>query len=128
MIDFMLEDTGVPSGSFDDPRCALMIETGDAHFPCAGHQGGESWQAQAAFEVCRSRLSKPYNCRVHNDVKWDLSSTAFHQVRFAKRLLILSLIFDHGELQRFSNLRCGKSHSRSIAKGLPHVSNQVLDR
>ena len=31
MIDFVLEDTGVPSGSFDDPRCALMIETGDAH-------------------------------------------------------------------------------------------------
>lgn len=61
-------------------------------------------------------------------MKWDRTTLAFGQFGLRERGLILGFVFDHGKLQRQSNLRRGQSDSWSIAQGLLHVLDQLARR
>jgi len=65
--------------------------------------------------------------RVDNDLKVDGKALALTQLLGREAFLIFGLIFNHSDLQRFSNLRRGQAHPWSIAHGVSHVLNQILD-
>ena len=50
VIDFVLQDTGVPTGRMDDLRFSLRIEALNLDFPGAWRKGDQPWQAETAFK------------------------------------------------------------------------------
>src|SRR5262245_34333400 len=50
MVDLVLEDARVPTGSRDDDGVRALVEGFDAHALSARHDGGEPLYAQAALE------------------------------------------------------------------------------
>ena len=120
MIDFVLQNAGVPTGSFNDLRLSMLVKAFHAHMMGTWNDRRKSRQAQAAFvelDLLRAHLS---NLRIDDDVKRHRFSFALGQL-FARRILvILSQIFDHRDLQRYAYLRSGKANAGSVAHSLAH--------
>ena len=65
--------------------------------------------------------------RIDNYLEGEGKALALTQLLGREAFLIFGLIFNHSDLKRFSNLRRGQAHPRSIPHGVSHVPNQILD-
>src|SRR5580698_4055022 len=69
MVDLVLQDARVPSGSPDDLRLPLGIETLDPDLARARYQGHQPWQAEASLEKLDLRFRFQRQHRVDDDLK-----------------------------------------------------------
>ncbi len=99
MIDFVLQNAGVPTRSFNDLRLSVLVKAFHAHMMGTWNHRGKSRQAKAAFvelHFLRARLS---NLRIDDDVKRNRFSFAFGELFARGILVVFSEIFDHRDLQ-----------------------------
>ncbi len=127
MVDFMLKDARVPSLGFDDSRCAVLVEVGDADRAGTRHGGHESRDAEAAFVGDHLGGREQLDLGVDDDVEVDRLSLAFFQLGLGEAFVIFDAIFDDRQLQGLADLRCGQADSRGVTHGLAHVDDEVLD-
>ncbi len=69
VIDFMLQDAGVPALGFDELWLAALIEAVHADTAEARHLGGVTFHAQAAFEELELRIVGNFQSWIDEDVK-----------------------------------------------------------
>ncbi len=126
MIDFMLEDAGIPAAGFDYFRLALMVETIDADLPGTRYGRGEASQAETAFEEVDTFISES-DSRIDDHVKWNWPSFALLESLRISFLNVLRLIFNNRNLQSLPDLRCRQSNARRFIHGLPHTLDETLN-
>lgn len=127
MIDFMLEDTSVPAGGVEGGGLAAVIEAVHGDDARTGDDGGESGEAEAAFEKCRLGTGMKDDFRVDDDVKRDRLALAVFENFGRSVACILRLIFDDSELKGEPDLRGGQSDAGRIVHGFAHVFDEVLN-
>jgi hypothetical protein len=127
VVDFVLQDSGVPSVRFNNDGLGLLIQAFDSNAFGAGHDRGESCHAETSFEKFRGLLSFHSQFRINQDVKRNGAALTLGRLLGRELLDVLGPILDDYELQRQADLRRRQSHSRRVAHGLAHRLDQVLD-
>ena len=72
VIDLVLQDAGVPAGSLDDFRLALVIQAVNADLARARNKGDVACEAEASLEERLCGFRQELNDRIRDHVKGDL--------------------------------------------------------
>src|SRR6202050_4899626 len=107
MIDFVLQDTGVPAAGLDELGFGARVQILDADGAGAGHDGGKTGEAEAAFVEIFLFLAGVGHHGIDEDVKWDRAALAFAEVFGGEGFQQIFAVFDHGELERQGDLGRG---------------------
>jgi len=99
MIDFMLQNPGIPSGCFHGTRLSLFVQVFHAYGPGAWNDGGKSGEAEAAFIEKRFVVSCQSDPRIDDHLK--RYGPAIFVRKFLRRQILQRFfaILNHGELQ-----------------------------
>ena len=128
VIDFVLQDAGVPSIRLNAHRVALFVQAFDCDAAGTRHHGSEAWQAETAFKERGLRRLQKVKRWVDHNMKRDRAASTLGKLGFRQRAMILGLVFDHGELKRETHLRRSKADAGSILQGFAHVLDQFTNR
>jgi hypothetical protein len=80
MINFVLEDAGVPTGGLDELGFAVLIEIFDADGAGAGDDGGKTGEAETAFVETFLFVAGVSDYRIDDDVKRDGAPFALGEI------------------------------------------------
>src|ERR1700683_5370130 len=105
MIDFVLKNAGVPAGGLDELGLGACVEILHADGTGAGHDGGKTGEAEAAFVEISLFVAFLGDHWIDDDMKWDGAPLAFAEVFGGERFQQIFAVFDHGELQRHADSR-----------------------
>jgi hypothetical protein len=126
MIDFVLEDAGVPAGGLDELWFGAFVEIFDADGAGAGNEGGKTGEAEAAFVEIPFFVAGVGDDGIDDDVKRNGAALAFGEVVGAEAFQQIFAVFDDGELQGEADLRSGQADAGSVAHGFAHFANEAL--
>jgi hypothetical protein len=127
MVDFVLKNAGVPARGLNELGFGACVEILDADGAGAGHDGGKSGEAEAAFVEISLFVAFVGDHWIDDDVKWDRAALAFAEVFGGKGFQQIFAVFDHGELERQADLGCGEAHAGRVTHGVAHFVNEALD-
>jgi len=109
VIDFVVEDSSVPTFGVNNNRRRPFIQALDSNFPSPGNYGSETWQAEAALEEPNNVGAQQRQFGINQNLEWyGLAFTLSHLFRW-ELLNKLGLVFNHYNLQRIPNLGCPPS-------------------
>src|SRR5580704_16925544 len=77
MVDFVLKNAGVPARGLNELGFGACVEILDADGAGAGHDGGKSGEAKAAFVEISLFVAFVGDHWIDDDVKWDRAALAF---------------------------------------------------
>ncbi len=126
VIDFVLEDAGVPAGSLDELRLGALVEIFDTDGARARDDGGETGEAEAAFVEIFLFVAGVGDYRIDDYVKGDGAAFSFGEVFRGEGFQQIFAVFDYGELQRQTYLRRGEAYAGSVTHGVAHFLNEAL--
>ncbi len=126
MIDFVLEDAGIPAGGLDELEFGALVEILDADGARAGNDGGKTGEAEAAFVEILHFVAAVGDDGIDDDVKRDGAALAFGEVGGGETFQEVFAVFDDGELQRQADLGRGEANAGSVTHGVAHFVNQAL--
>ncbi len=69
VVDFVLEDAGVPAGGEDRFFFGVFVPVGDANLSRSGHESGKTGEAEAAFEELGGVVADDFDFRVDDGVE-----------------------------------------------------------
>jgi hypothetical protein len=124
VIDFMLQNSRVPSGRIDHFFLSAFIEALHANFARPRNQTGETGDAQAALEEFHFFVVDLLDLWIDDGVKWDGKAFAFPKLLLRDVLVIFLAILDHGKLEGKPYLRGREPH----AWRFPHAGAHGLDQ
>ena len=96
VVDFVLEDAGVPAGGEDGFFFGVFVQVGDANLARAGDEGGKAGEAEAAFEELDVFNAEKFDFGVDDDVERDGGAFFFFQVGGWDWIQEVFAVFDHG--------------------------------
>jgi hypothetical protein len=117
MVDFVLQDSGVPSFGFDVLRIAMFVEAMHADAAEARHLGGVAIDAETTLEKFQLCIIGNFQSWIDEHVKGNRHTGAGTYLLGSPRGVVLGTIFDDGELQAESDLRGGETYAGREAKG-----------
>ena len=127
VIDFVLEDAGVPAGGLDELGLGALVEVFHADGAGAGDDGGETGEAEAAFVEIFHFVARVDDHGIDDDVKRDGAALAFGEIVRGIAFQQVFAVFDHGELQGLADLRGGETDAGRFTHGVAHIVNEALD-
>ncbi len=127
VIDFVLEDAGVPAGGLDELGLGALIEVFDADGAGAGHDGGKTGEAEAAFVEIFLFVAGVSDHGIDDDVKRDGAAFAFGEVGRGVAFQQVFAVFNHGELQRLADLRGGEADAGRVSHSVAHIADEALN-
>lgn len=127
MIDFVLEDAGVPARGLDELGLGVLVEVFDADGEGAGDYGGKTGEAEAAFVEISCFVAAVGDYGIDDDVKRDGAAFAFGQVSRGIGFQQVFAVFDHGKLQGLADLRRGETDAGRVMHGVAHIADEALD-
>jgi len=127
MIDFVLEDSGEPTGGFEMLRLCALVKILDSHAAGTFHQRTETGHAQTTFEEFDGFFRAFDDDRVDEHPKRDRLALTFCEQFGRDAFQIVFAIFDDGELNRESHLGRGQAYAGRVPHGVAHVSDQLLN-
>src|SRR3984957_14856926 len=127
MIDFMLQNPGIPSRRFHRAELSSFVQAFYVYGPGPWNDCGKSGEAEAAFVERRFAISCQTDLRIDDHLEG--YGPAIFVRKFPRRQILQRFfaILNYGKLQRKSDLRCGKPEARSLEHGFSHVMDQPLD-
>jgi len=126
MIDFVLEDAGVPAGGLDELRFCALVEVFHSDGARARYDGGKAGEAEAAFVEIFLIVAGVSDYRIDDDVKGDGAALAFGEVVRGEGFQQIFAVFDDGELQWQAYLGRGEAHAGRVMHYVAHFLNEAL--
>ena len=127
VIDFVLEDAGVPAGGLDEVGFGAFVEEFDADGAGAGDDGGKTWEAEAAFVKIFYFIAAVGDDGIDDYVKRDGVAFAFGEVVRGIALQQVFTVFDYGELQGLADLGGCEAYAGGVMHCVVHIANEALD-
>ena len=127
VIDFVLEDAGVPAGGLDELGLGALVEVFDADGAGAGDDGGKAGEAEAAFVEIFYFVAGVGDHGIDDDVERHGAAFAFGEVGGGVTFQQVFAVFDDGELQGLADLRCGETDAGRVSHGFAHIADEALD-
>ncbi len=126
MINFVLEDAGVPAGGLDELGFCALVEIFDADGARAWDDGGKTGEAEAAFVEIFVFVAGVRDNGIDDDVKRDGAALAFGEVVRGETFEQIFAVFDDGELQWQAYLGCGEAHAGRVMHCVAHFVDEAL--
>src|ERR1039458_2662936 len=98
VIDFMLQDAGVPSRSFNEARRTCFVQALHTHLTRARHNCGEAGHAEASLEELYIGRGLLVHHRVNDRMEGNWPALALSDLLGGQPGKVLLLVFDDGEL------------------------------
>jgi hypothetical protein len=127
VIDFVLENSSVPSGSLNRATFSTFVEVLYADRAGSRNHRGESGYAETAFVEGDFVISGKSDSWIDDRVKVDRPSLPLDKVLGWQIPQHVFAILDHRKLQRDADLGCSQTDARSVMHGFFHVVDQPLD-
>jgi hypothetical protein len=127
VIDFVLEDAGIPAGGLHEVGFGALVEVFDAHGAGARDYGGKTGEAEAAFVEIFNFVAGVGDRGIDDDVKRDGAAFAFVEVGGGVGFQQVFAVFDHGELQGLADLRRCEADAGGVTHGIAHIADEALN-
>ena len=127
MVNFVLEDAGVPAGGLDELSLSVFVEILDSNGTRSGNDGGKTGEAEAAFVEILFFVAGVSDHGIDDDVKRDGTALALGKLLGRQSFQQIFAVFDHCELQRQAYLWCGEADARSVTHGFAHIAYEPLN-
>jgi hypothetical protein len=127
VIDFVLEDAGVPAGGLDELGLGALVEVFDADGASAGDYGGKTWEAEAAFVEIFLFAAGVGDYGIDDDVKRDGAALAFGEIVRGVTFQQVFTVFNHGELERLADLRGCETDAGRVSHSVAHIADEALN-
>ena len=121
VIDFVLEDASVPAGSEDRFFFSVFVPVGNADLARSRDEGGKTGETETAFEELDGGVADEFDSGIDDDVEGHGAAFFFFQLGRRNCFQEVFAIFDHGQLQRKSDLRGCEAHAGSVVHCFAHV-------
>ena len=125
MIDFMLQDPGIPAGSVDGARAPLFIQALDMNAMITGHESSEPRQAETTFKELDIGITHRCQNRIDDDVKRNRLTFTFGSLLLRQIAPVLRQVFNDRQLDRLADLRRRKSDPGRLTQRLVHHPNKL---
>jgi hypothetical protein len=126
VINFVLQDAGVPAAGLDELGFGALVEILDADGAGAGDDAGKAGEAEAAFVEISLFVAGVGDHRIDDDVEWDGAALPFGEVFRGERFEQIFAVFDYGELERQADLGRCEAYTGSVTHGVAHFVNETL--
>ncbi len=127
MIDFVLQNAGVPARGFDSFFGAMFIEAIDADGARARDERGVAGQAKAALKENDGGIGRKDDLGIYQDVKGDGAALAFGEHLGRSVFQELLAVLDYGKLDRETYLGSGEADAGRVMHRLAHIDDETLD-
>ena len=107
MIDFVLQNSGIPAFRLNHERFSSLIHTLDVYGKGTRHQCHKPGETEASFKKCDFRRLCNRQLRVDNDMERDRHASPCRELLGRDLPVVFDAVFDDCQLQREANLRCG---------------------
>src|SRR5277367_392132 len=127
VIDFVLQDAGVPTGGWDGLRLTVLVQILDSNAARPGDDGGKAGEAEATFVEILFFVAVIGDHGIDDDVKRDGPTLALGKVLRRQSFQQIFTVFDHRELERQAYLWRGEADAGSVTHGLAHIAYEPLN-
>lgn len=127
MVDFMLQDAGIPAAGLDHSEPGFFVHALYANFSGARNDSHHSGHAQAAFEEFHRSIFQKGEPGVDDHMERNGSALSLSQQFAGGIFCVFRTVLNHCQLQRMADLRRSQTYSGGLAHGLSHRFDQLSD-